>query len=309
MNRSILNLKNSLIFLIIFFGLIALIAFFRVVFDKAYFHEGGTINVELASKFGGFFGGFVGTLFSILSVLLIIYTMNTQSANNRKAKATDYFFKMVDYHNENVSNLSISHIDTTKDYLSEGRRAFVIYKIQLKRLLSAMKEININRNLCLDNWQVIDIAYMIFYYGLDKGWADFIKEKLARYADCQIIVDDLLHLIEMDPSIKIGRTNQTGLSGYFRNMYNAIKLIDEDKYLSETEKRSLIKIYRSQLSNPELYVLFYNLVSRFGYKWRQHNYVIKYEFLKNIPTGYADEFEPKEFFDLTYEDEEYDDHV
>ncbi len=82
------------------------------------------------------------------------------------------------------------------------------------------------------------------------------------------------------------------------------ELVDEDKYLSDTEKKDLIKIYRAQLSNPELYILFTNLISRFGKKWKDKEYITKYEFIKNLPQGYCDKCDPKTFFPMTYEYEE-----
>lgn len=49
-----------------------------VVSNEVYFNAGFKIDVELASKFGDFFGGFVGTLFSLLSVLVLIYAVTTR---------------------------------------------------------------------------------------------------------------------------------------------------------------------------------------------------------------------------------------
>jgi hypothetical protein len=92
-------------------------------------------------------------------------------------------------------------------------------------------------------------------------------------------------------------------------MYNAIKLVDDDNDLSTKEKEKLIKIYRAQLSNPELYIIFYNVASRFGYNWQKNDFIRKYEFLKNIPRGYAEAFEPEQFFHIGYDDYEIDNGV
>lgn len=62
---------------------------------------------------------------------------------------------------------------------------------------------------------------------------------------------------------------------------------------------------RAQLSNAELYILFFNIISRFGKKWVDNNYVVKYQLLQNIPAKYCDGYDPKEFFpDLAFESEE-----
>lgn len=87
-------------------------------------------------------------------------------------------------------------------------------------------------------------------------------------------------------------------------MYNAIKLIDSEKEFSDNEKVELVKIYRAQLSNPELYILFFNVISPFGKKWRKMDFIKRYKLLKNIPKGYLDGYDPKLYFEIEFEHEE-----
>ena len=65
-----------------------------------------------------------------------------------------------------------------------------------------------------------------------------------------------------------------------------------------------VKILRAQLSNPELYILFFNLLSRFGTKWREKEYIEKYSFLTNLPMKYTDDYNPKTYFKIDYEEDE-----
>lgn len=276
-----------------------------IVFNKVYFNTSLAIDSKLASDFGSFFGGFVGTIFAILSVVLIIYTIVAQNIENRKTSLKDNFFKMIDYHNQNVSQIKVPSINAEKDHFENGRRAFVVYKIQLKRLLTLIEKINEKKKLKLEEKEILDIAYMIFYYGLQGSWEEFIADKLNRYDKSELIIKEIIKEIERKPNIKIGRTNQTNLSTYFRNMYNAVKLIDNSNLMSKKEKEELIKIYRAQLSNPELYVIFFNIVSRFGKKWKKREFIEKYEFLKNIPKDYCDGYSPEKYFPMKYEHEEY----
>lgn len=275
-----------------------------ILFNEVYFNSSLTINSDLASDFGSFFGGFVGTIFAILSVVLLVYTIIAQNIENRKTSLKDNFFKMIDYHNQNVAQISVPNINTEKNNFENGRRAFVVYKIQIKRLLNLVDKINEEDNLKLNQKEIIDIAYIVFYYGLEGSWREFILEKLIRYNNAELIINKIFTEIEENPTIKLGRTNQTNLSTYFRNMYNAIKLIDNSELMNRTEKEELIKIYRAQLSNPELYVLFFNVVSRFGKKWHSRKYILRYEFIKNLPKNYCDGFKPKDFFPIEYEYEE-----
>lgn len=58
------------------------------------------------------------------------------------------------------------------------------------------------------------------------------------------------------------------------------------------------------MSNPELYILFFNVISPFGKKWRKADFIKEYSLLKNIPEGYLDGYNPRSYFDITYEYEE-----
>lgn len=305
MNKTI---KTIFISLSIIFGTVGIVSFFAIIFNSSYhFNETKIIDPELASKFGDFFGGFVGTIFSILSVFLLIYTILRQNRDGQKSILEANFFRMIDYHNQNVNQLKISHLDIKrKAEISDGRRAFVQFKIQIHRLFEIVKEINEEKKYELTQYQIADIVYVVFYYGIDGSWVSFIEDKLLIYNPIHTdIAKEIQDKINLNPDLRYGRTNQTNLSTYFRNMYNAIKLVDSSKILKDEEKKELIKIYRAQLSNPELYVLFFNVLSRFGRKWKENEYITKYQLLKNIPTGYCDGYIPNEYFPMDYEDEEY----
>lgn len=212
---------------------------------------------------------------------------------------------MIDFHNENVKNYKIKNIDNeNKENFEEGRKSFVIMKIQLKRLLEVVSEINFEYSLSLREAEKIDIAYICFYYGQGNSWIDFIKEKFKFYEKGDLIAEKMMQHTSNVKKYALHRSNQTGLSCYFRNMFNAIKLIDEDKFLSKKEKKELMKIYRAQLSNPELYIIFFNLVSRFGKKWVDNNYVEKYDILRNLPKMYCDGYDPSKYFSIRYEDDD-----
>jgi hypothetical protein len=133
-------MNKFLTILVIIFTITGLVSFFMIVFNKAYFNTSLEIDTSLASEFGTFLGGYVGTIFSILSVILLIYTIKIQNTDKRKDEVKSNFFKMLDYHNENVRQLKVTHIDTNKDEKSEGRRAFVIFRLQMKKLVKLVEE-------------------------------------------------------------------------------------------------------------------------------------------------------------------------
>ncbi len=286
--------------------IIGVILLFSFTFNNIYFNTSGTIEPDLASKYGSFIGGFIGTFFGLTSTLLLFLNFNYQRITYEKKKIEENYFRMIDYHYNNVNNLKIHDIKKNETGVYEevlNRRAFVIFKLQLRDLLKIVTKINESLNKKLDEKSIIDIAYIAFYYGVSEEWKMFLINKLSRYEQNEYIVNELLYHIKKSKK-RLGRTNQTSLSAYFRNMYNAIKYIDESDILSEKDKKENIKIFRAQLSNPELYILFFNIISNFGKKWIENNYVMEYEFLKNIPLGYLEDYDQKKYFNLNYEKDE-----
>ena len=292
--------QYAIIILLIPFSLIAVVSFGGIILNKAYFNTSWIIDTKLAAEFGDFFGGYVGALFSILSTFLLVYTIIDQFIERQRRWATDNFYRMLEFHNSMVNQLSVAHIDKRKKGRSNGRRAFVVFKIQINYLLKLIEDLDTKEKWNLDKELKLHIAYMIFYYGIDENWLPFLQEKIKEDIDFDIL-KKILRRIRKNKKLKLGRTNQTSLSSYFRNMYNLIKIVDNDKYLSEQEKKDLIIIYRAQLSNPELYVLFFNLRSYFGRKWNDKKYVEKYELLRNIPKGYCDGYNPEDYYKIEYE--------
>lgn len=296
---------------IIIFATIGFVSFGIIIFHNVCFIT--SFKADLATDFGSFFGGFVGTIFSILSVILLLYSINIQNKEKSKDDVKNNFFKMLDYHNENVKQLSVSSINVTKNEKSEGRRAFNVFRSQIKELIEVVEEVNMANKYDLSDENVLGIAYMFFYYGLydDFDKVKFMKGLLKKDYDKEIseknideIVEKTLDKIKLNKKLDLGRPNQTNVNTYFRNMYNAIRLVDENKALSNTEKKDLIKIYRSQLSNPELYVLFVNLMTCFGNRWKKNEYITNYEFIKNLPKDYCGKYEPNDYFPMKYEYEE-----
>ena len=276
--------------------------------DRSY-----NIEPDLAAKYGDFIGGIFGPIFAIIGIFLVVCTLLNQSQvnaentlSNHKNTVAGLFFKMIDYHNGNIDKLKVGHVYDDKNNVIENRRAFVIFKIQLIELIKIVKKINSELALNLDKKHIADIAYTVFYYGIEHEWADYTRTKLSMYNESDKIYTMLLQEIDKSNNA-VGRTNQTSLSAYFRNMYHAIKLVDNDEYLTDDEKKQYVKILRAQLSNPELIILYFNLISRFGKKWKEKKYVEKYGFLTNLSIDECKRygFDPNQDFPIDYEETEY----
>ncbi len=311
-NKSINTITTCLTVVSIIFLFLTLLLFFIFIFNKVYFNFSGEIDVDLAAQFGTFFQGLIGTLAGITSALFMIVIFLLQTKQSRISQVENAYFKMLDYHRENVNSIHISDFRTEKKnkntgevFTYDGKRAFVIFKLQLFECLDYVDIVSKNENISLTKQQKIDVAYMIFYYGFEREYDDFSKTVFRNYPE--IFINKLFanrNIYNKDH--KIGRTNQTSLSAYFRNLYNAIMFIDQNQDLSQEQKFNYIKILRAQLSNPEQCLLYFNVMSRFGKKWKEYDLIQKYELIKNIPRDYCHGFDFHSDFKINYEDDELD---
>jgi hypothetical protein len=77
------------------------------------------------------------------------------------------------------------------------------------------------------------------------------------------------------------RCAQDELGAYFRNLYQLVNYIDASQ---REDKRFYVHLVRAQLSNSELYLLFYNGLSRFG-REKFLPLLRKYEFFETLPVS------------------------
>lgn len=265
------------------------------------------IDASQGQQFGTMFSGIIGTLFGVAGSFLVYSSLISQNNQNRKQQVESMYFKLLDFHYENINQIHLNNYNYQNNNVNvTGRSSFITMKLQLMEILKIVENGFDKIKISNDPNVIIDIAYIIFYYGLDERWNDFIKEKL-NVKDKNGLLSYLYFQKQQyeKENIDIYHTNQTYLSSYMRNMYNAIKIIDDNEVFDSDEKKKYIKIIRAQLSNPELYILYFNVRSRFGKKWIEKNYINKYELFTNIPDKYCGKYDHKEYFPkIVYEDNE-----
>lgn len=268
---------------------------------------------ERSSMLGAFLGGVFTPILTTFSTLLLLISLVRQGRERSRDRLREQFFKMVEYHNGRVARFALeARSGRVGDPMLRGEYVFVELKRQIYTIYQEVQDLpdewfaysrveasSVRRRLL----ERMDTAYIIFYYGLDAGWLDFIKQELI-YVLPQHREEAVVRLAERLAG-HVRRVNQTVLSSYFRNMYGAVSLVDDSALFDVEEKRALVSTYRAQLSNPELYVLVFNLASRFGTKWEEARFVYKYELIKNIPTGYIEGVDLRTLFDIRYEEDDY----
>lgn len=84
----------------------------------------------------------------------------------------------------------------------------------------------------------------------------------------------------------------------YRMLYHIVRLIDENDMLNAEEKRKLIGIVRSHLSETEFALLFYNCITERGY-YKMRRLVDHYDLLQNITESSIDSIQDWKFYPLT----------
>lgn len=291
--------------LYVFFFLLPLtLPFFR---DHV-FNVRENIKIDVLGQMGDSYGIF-NALFSGLAFLGVLMTLYKQSRDNRKHTVVEQYYQMLDVQQKVIDEINVAQVRKVKQgepiAVAEGRKAFVEFKIQMKYLVKAIKDVSERNGFKFSDIDIADIAYAVFFYGSSKSWKPFMMEYLKDYPDTELLVDAIIARLDSEKRFILYRPNQNYLSVYFRNMYNAIKLIDNCGLISSEEKKDYVKILRAQLSNAELYILFFNIISRFGKKWVDNDYVTKYQLIQNLPSKYCDGYNPKDYFpEIKFEGEE-----
>ncbi len=272
-NQTVLNKSEFSIFekwligFAISFGILGLLTFIISIF---YFKNGEVfdktipINSGKFGDYGSFMSGSVGTIWSLVSVILFYLTLRLQrkelsfqreeleltrnellGQKNQMIKQNDTlsqqqfentFFQLLTLYNSIVNSLDIRKRDT-KAVINSGRDCFEVFYNKIGTNLK-------NKNI--DNP----------YYQISESE---IEDIISAY-------DDLYN------------SNKSDLSHYFRTVYHIIKFIDSSDIVN---KKQYISITRAQLSSFEQILLFYNCLHGNG-KEKFKPLIEKYALFKNI---------------------------
>ena len=76
------------------------------------------------------------------------------------------------------------------------------------------------------------------------------------------------------------------LGRYYRHLFQMVKFVNDQPdnlYDEDNWKKSFISVLRSQMSDYEQLLLYYNAQSSFGKSWDENQYIVTYKLIKNIP--------------------------
>ncbi|MCH5235324.1 MAG: hypothetical protein J1E16_08500 [Muribaculaceae bacterium] len=208
------------------------------------FNDEYIVDNELLGTYGDFIGGVLGTIFALISILILIRTFNQQKTVTEKneeqienQRFNDLFFELLRLYQSEISELcGTIHRERSNERIIinyNNKDFFDFEKELLQRAFRPMRsyESNIKEGIKL---------YMLFY----------IK-------------------------------NRTKVSACFRTLYRIYDLLDNAN-LKESVKKNYLKILRAQLTDSELFFIRYNGMTYYGEKFV--NYINKYNILKHLPT-------------------------
>lgn len=201
--------------------------------------------------FGDFFGGVLNPILTFLTFIALIFTMVMQKQESRSARLESKrssiettFFNIVDLNGKIVDNLKVD--------LNEIR--------YIQGNLSTLKE------------QIVAKRYQNNFEGriVFEAILDFIEEEASSPQEAV----DIYLIIQ-------NRCNHM-LGHYFRNLYQSLKIID-DNSVTMGDPKKYSSILRAQLSAKELVLLFYNCLDGVCDEGQFKNLLIQYEMLEHLP--------------------------
>lgn len=294
---------SALILLV--FGFVAILSF---PFIKPY-AGGWGIDQDKASDLGTFVGGYIGTFLLLFSVVLLLISLSVQRQAIQIQQFEAKFLDMLKLHRDNVSEMTLAN--------KTQRAVFVVLRSEYQdvyKIVSKHYKHHDNRNELKAK-----IAYVIFYYGLGETATPMVKSLLCDVEE--VLLDSILSEIEkyrkkngyrklvylskfkLDEYLPFNG-HQSRLAHYYRHLYQTVKYIHSQEYLTMQERKHYAKIVRAQMSNHELAILFYNSISCLGANWStgEVDFIKEYQLLKNIPLkGFTYQLNPEEYYDQDYE--------
>lgn len=282
-----------------------------------------TRSGEIGDTIGGIMNPFIAIV-GVLVTFLAFYIQYKANLQQKKLfrqeldsnKFESQFYEMLRLHKENVNEINLK-LTVDYSYLGKelivqnenvtGRECFKYFLEELKIIYYVIKK-NLNSK---NKGQLISIAYGIFFHGIGS----FINKQHHTDEDRMLYraLNDLNYINNGNRNIgtrgnkfnfkkyvseksdysgsevlnyDLFQGHSANLAHYYRHLYQTVKFIvnQKDEFLHYEHKRNYLRILRSQLSNQEQALLFYNWKSDFGRNWENetNKYFTDYRMIHNL---------------------------
>lgn len=263
-----------------FIGLLMIVlgAIFFIIFGDWEFSL--TLSEEKVGQFGDFVGGVVGTILAFVGVILYYIALTEQRKDidiNRETlltqvKALDQQIKEFKAQTEELQETRKVYEEQTNLYREQTN----YYQQQVKELKNQTK-VNSLQQFNSEFYSLLNV-----FISIKKDCEGPISKLLDILKDRLKTKDDTIcnrHSILIEEYTKLYYNNTSSLSVYFKTFYRLLKMI-EDSSIEAERKQRYAKTLRSQLSENELLLLYYDYCSVLGEKVRL--LAIKYNLFKHL---------------------------
>jgi len=270
-------------------SLIALTGFatMNLIFIAKAYRASDTIDPTTAGQLGDFVGGYFGTLFTLISVVLLFATLRNQRLASQQLYFETKYFELIKMHRENVAELELKN--------TKGRKIFVTLIREFREILKITKSTAETHAIVFSQKQLIHISYYCLFFGTGPNSSRMLKEALESFNPDFIndLINNLSHQ-DTKEKIKIERNfgympfegHQSRLGHYYRHLFQTVKYVDQQEL--DIIKYEYVKTVRAQLSTHEQALLLINSLSPIGEKWIKNGYLETYKIAKNIPFNFFD---------------------
>jgi len=291
-----------------------------ILFSPILFTSNGIFDFTSTGQIGDTLSGtmspFIALLTAILTFLAFyiqyqanegqknaIHVQELQILEQKRILKIDNFerelFQYITSHRENVASLNARIYTGSENKIVTGQEFTLIVLNMINKTFTHLKNTISNMN----DFNLLCAAYISMYYG-DSLWDNLqIKNKHSQYLTSEVI--NALKILrrnmkEYQDLYKYGFGIQ--MSMVYRNLFNAYKYIDSYKIDSafEDTKYNYGKKIRSNISNIEQLLLFYNIITSFGKGWVDLDLIRKFKIFKNIPMNMVFGYSPVSWIQEKY---------
>lgn len=253
-------------------GIIAIIAF--LVFAVAIYvflsfrswEYTNILDEAKIAQFGDFIGGVVGTLLAFVAAILYYVALREQS-RDVKINQTNLELQTT------ALNQQIEEFKAQKVELEETRKVYEeqteLFREQTLYYKTQAEEVKIQTSIAYG-----DLFSTNFYSLLEVFLS--IQKNLAKSKVFENVYDELCKVCDSEQKkelanvvnsyIGIYQENRNLLSPYFKTIYRLLMLIHKDTKITRETKDEYAKILRSQLSDKEIVIIYYDYLSDLGKK-------------------------------------------
>jgi hypothetical protein len=237
-----------------------------------------------------YLGTIAGGVTSLIAIYLLYKTYESQRDELRATrealrlqKVDSAFFNMLSMLQELVKAMSdVFPINSGGEEKLEGRAYLKKALEQLHKVHLKQTRINMRPNCNIGQFNMFTPSIQVF---LDEPHDEAKYPENVDYTN-----SDSYNILMAEVAKKYEEfynEHQQNLGHYFRYIYNIIKyIIDPANRLVDQDRRRYLGILQAQLSNDELGLIFYNVLSKHGQtskgKYRFLNWLDQYQMLENM---------------------------